>query len=79
MNRLWCQRNPSLADVSEQRLADQKRFLLASGKVTESELEEIKCEAAQDGKPGSGLSSAMVADHSSVQTSAMDELLVDEK
>ena len=78
MHRLWCQRNPSLADVSEQRLADQKRFLLASGKLTESELEEIKREAAQDGKPGSGLSFAMVADHSSVQTSAMDELLVDD-
>ena len=78
MHWLWCQRNPSLADVSEQCLADQKRFLLASGKLTESELEEIKREAAQDGKPGSGLSSAMVADHSSVQTSAMDELLVDD-
>ena len=78
MHRLWCQRNPSLADVSEQRLADQKRFLLASGKLTESELEEIKREAAQDGKPGSGLSPAMAADHSSVQTSAMDELLVDD-
>ena len=78
MHRLWCQRNPSLADVSEQRLADQKRFLLASGKLTESELEEIKREAAQDGKPGSGLSSAMAADHSSVQTSAIDELLVDD-
>ena len=78
MHRLWCQRNPSLADVSEQRLADQKQFLLASGKLTESELEEIKREAAQDGKPGSGLSSAMAADHSSVQTSAMDELLVDD-
>ena len=48
MHRLWCQRNPSLADVSEQRLADQKRFLLASGKLTESELEEIKRKAAQD-------------------------------
>ena len=78
MHRLWCQRNPSLADISEQRLADQKRFLLASGKLTESELEEIKREATQDGKPGSGLSSAMAADHSSVQTSAMDELLVDD-
>ena len=78
MHRLWCQRNPSLADVSEQCLADQKRFLLASGKLTESELEEIKREAAQDGKPRSGLSSAMIADHSSVQTSAMDELLVDD-
>ena len=78
MHRLWCQRNPSLADVSEQRLTDQKRFLLASGKQTESELEEIKREAAQDGKPESGLSSAMAADHSSVQTSAMDELLVDD-
>ena len=79
MHRLWCQRNPSLADVSEQRLADQKRFLLASGKLTdESELEEIKREAAQDGKPGSGLSSAMAAVHSSVQTSGMDELLVDD-
>ena len=70
--------NPSLADVSGQRLADQKRFLLASGKLTESELEEIKREAAQDGKPGSGLSSAISADHSSVQTSAIDELLVDD-
>ena len=78
MHRLWCQRNPSLADVSEQRLADQKRFLLASGKLTESELEEIKRQAAQDGKPGSDLSSAMAADHSSVQTSAVDEMLVDE-
>ena len=78
MHRLWCQRNHSLADVSEQRLPDQKRFLLASRKLTESELEEIKCEAAQDGKPGSGLSYAMAADHSSVQTSAMDELLVDD-
>ena len=48
------------------------------GTFSESELEEIKREAAQDGKPGSGLSSAMVADHSSVQTSAMDELLVDD-
>ena len=78
MHQLWCQRNPSLADVSEQHLADQKRFLLASGKLTESELEEIKLEAAQDGKPGSALSSAMAADHLSVQTSAMDELLVDD-
>ena len=78
MHRLWCKRNPSLADVSEQRLADQKRFLLASGKLTESELEEIKREAAQDGKPGSDLSSAMAADYSSVQTSAMDELLIDD-
>ena len=68
VHRLWCQGNPSLADVSEQRLADQKRYLLASGKLTESELEEIKREAAQDGIPGSGLSSAMAADHSSVQT-----------
>ena len=41
-------------------------------------MEEIKREAAQDGKPGLGLSSAMAADHSSVQTSAMDELLVDD-
>ena len=43
-------------------------------------MEEVKREAAQDGKPGSGLSyaSAMAADHSSVQTSAMDELLVDD-
>ena len=78
MHRLLRQRNPSLADISEQRLADQKRFLLATGKLTESELEEIKREAAQDGKPESGLSSAMAADHSSVQTSAMDELLVDD-
>ena len=36
-------------------------------------MQEIKREAAQDGKPGSGLSSAMTADHSSVQTSATDE------
>ena len=78
MHRLWCQRNTSLADVSEQRLADQKRFLLASGKLTKSELEEIKREAAQDGKTELGLSSDMAADHSSVQTSAMDELLVDD-
>ena len=80
MHRLWCQRNPSLADVSEQRLADQKRFLLASGKLTESDLEEIKCEAAQDGKPESGLSSAMVAGHSSVQNDRRPsvQMLVDD-
>ena len=49
-NQLWCERNPSLTDVSERRLADQKRYLLTSGSLTESELEEIKREAAQDGK-----------------------------
>ena len=31
------------------------RYLLTSGSLTESELEEIKREAAQDGKPVSGL------------------------
>ena len=36
-------------------MADQKRYLLTSGSLTESELEEIKREAAQDGKPISGL------------------------
>ena len=56
---------------------------LAFGKLTESELEEIKREAAQDGKPGSGFLSAMTGttDHSSVQISATDkisELLVDD-
>ena len=35
MHRLWCQHNPSLADVSEQRLADQKRFLLTSAWETD--------------------------------------------
>ena len=55
MHQLWCERNPSLTDVSEQRLADQNRYLLTSGSLTESELEEIKREAAQEGKPVSGL------------------------
>ena len=55
MHQLWCERNPSLTDVSEQRLADQKRYLLTSGSLTESELEEIKRDAAQDGNPVSGL------------------------
>ena len=48
MHQLWCERNPSLNDVSEQRLADQKGDLLTSGSLTESELEEIKHEAAQN-------------------------------
>ena len=55
MHQLWCERNSFLTDVSEQRLADQKRYLLTSGSLTESELEEIKREAAQDGKPVSSL------------------------
>ena len=55
IHQLWCERNPFLTDVCEQRLADQKRYLLTSGSVNESELEEIKREAAQDGKPVSGL------------------------
>ena len=48
MHQLWCDRNPSLTDVSEQRIAKKKRYLLTSGKVPESELEEIKSEADQD-------------------------------
>ena len=42
MHQLWCEQNPSLTDVSEQRLADQKQYLLTSGSLTESELEEVK-------------------------------------
>ncbi len=49
MQRLWCEQNPSLAA--------QKRYLLTSGKLNESELEEIKREAEQDETPISGLSS----------------------
>ena len=57
MHQLWCERSPSLTDVSEQLLTDQKQYLLTSRSLTESELEEIKREAAQDRKPVSGLSS----------------------
>ena len=72
MNQLWCERNPSLTDVSEQRLADQKRYLLTSGSLTESELEEIKREVAQDGMPVSGLLSVMTDVCPGVQMSAFD-------
>ena len=51
IHQLRCERNPSLTDVSEQRLAVQKRYLLTSGSVTESKFEETKREDAKDGKP----------------------------
>ena len=72
MHQLWCEQHPSLTDVSEQRLADQKRYLLTSGSLTESELEEIKCKAAQDEKPISGLLSVTTGVCTGVQMSALD-------
>ena len=56
--------------VLEQRLADQKRYLLTSGSLTESELEEIKRKTAQDGKPVSGLLSVTTDVCPGVQMSA---------
>ena len=52
-------------------MADQKRYLLTSGSLTESELEEIKREAAQDGKPVSGLLSVTTDVCPGVQMSAL--------
>ena len=72
MHQLWCERNSSLTVVSEQRLADQKRYFLTSGSLTEPELEEIKREAAQDGKPVSGLVSVTTDVCPGVQMSALD-------
>ena len=72
MHQLWCEQNPSLTDVSEQRLAEQKRYLLTSGSLTESELEEIKRKAAQDAKPVSGLLSVTTDVCPGVQMSALD-------
>ena len=72
MHQLWCKQNPSLTDVSEHRLADQKQYLLTSGSLTESELEEIKREAAQDGKPVSDLLSVTTDVCPGVQMSALD-------
>ena len=80
MHQLWCERSPSLTDVSEQLLTDQKPYLLTSGSLTESELEESKREAAQDRKPVSGLSSVTTDVCPGVQMSALDvvsALLVD--
>ena len=53
-------------------MADQKRYLLTSGSLIESELEEIKHEAAQDGKPVSGLLSVTTYVCPAVQMSALD-------
>ena len=61
-----------MTDVSEQRLAYQKRHLLTSGSLTESELEEIKREAAQDGKPVSVLLSVTTDVCPGVQMSTLD-------
>ena len=72
IHKLWCEPNSSLTDVSEQRLADQKRYLLTFGSLIESELEEIKCEAAQDGKPVSGLLSVTTDVCPGVQMSALN-------
>ena len=72
MHQLWCERNHSLADASEQRLANQKRYLLTSGSLTESELEKIKRVAAQDEKPVSGLLSVTTDVCPGVQMSALD-------
>ena len=53
-------------------MADQKQYLLTSGSLTESELEEIKRKAAQDGKPVSGLLSVTTDVCHGVQMSALD-------
>ena len=53
-------------------MADQKQYLLTSGSLTESELEEIKREAAQDGKPVSGLLSVTTDVCPGVQMSTLD-------
>ena len=71
MSQLWFL-NPSLTDVSEQHLADQKRYPLASEKLTESESEEIKCEAEQDGTQVSGLSSVTTDFCAGVQMLILD-------
>ena len=62
-----------LTDVSEQRLTDQKRYLLTSVKLTESELEVIKREAEQDGTPVSGLSPVRTDVWAGIQMSTLDE------
>ena len=72
MHQLWCEQNSSLTDVSEQRLADQKQYLLTSGSLTESELEENKHKAAQNGKPVSGLLSVTTHVRPGVQMLALD-------
>ena len=53
-------------------MADKKRYLPTSGSLTESELEEIKRKAAQDGKPVSGLLSVTNDVCPGVQMSALD-------
>ena len=53
-------------------MADRKRYLLTSGSLTESELEEIKREAVQDGKPVSGLLSFPTNVCPGVNMSALD-------
>ena len=53
-------------------MADQKRYRLTSGSLTESELEEIKRKAAQDGKPVSDLLSITTDVCTGVQMSALD-------
>ena len=62
-----------LTDVSEQHLADQKRYLLTSEKLTEWELEELKREAEQDGAPVSGLSPVITDVCAGIQMSTLDE------
>ena len=69
MHQLCCEQNPSLTDVSEQRLADQKQYLLTSGKLNESELKEIKCKART---PISGLPSVTPDVCAGVQMSTLD-------
>ena len=61
-----------MTDISEQRLADKQRYLLTSESLTESELEEIKREAAQDGKPVSGLLSVTTDVCPGVRVSSLD-------
>ena len=72
IHQLWCKQNPFLTDVSEQHLADQKQYLLTSGKLTESELEEIKREAEQGGTNISGLSSVTTNVCAGVRMSTLD-------
>ena len=72
MHQLWCEQNPFLTDVSEQLLADQNRYILISEILTELELEEIKREAAQDGKPISSFLSVTTDVYSSVQISELE-------
>ena len=55
-------------------MTDQKRYILTSGKLTESELEEIKLEAEPDGTPISGLSSVTTDVCAGVQMLTLDVL-----